>query len=178
MTSGRSPRNCMASRRSARMAGNYRKDQAMPHSRKVIPRVAPKAYEYVKQVLDFGFHNAHAVGMTARLERQFAQRFGHTYGIAHCNGTATMQSALLAAAWCRRRGDRAGLHRVFHAGSRAALQCRARDRDVDPDAWTISVDAIRSHITRAHAGRSRCPSAVCRPTWIPSWNWPKSTTWW
>jgi len=52
---------------------------------KTIPRVAPKAYEYVKNVLDFGFHNAHSVGITARLESEFAQRFGHTYGIAHCN---------------------------------------------------------------------------------------------
>ena len=65
--------------------------------RKSIPRVAPRACEYVRQVLDFGFHNAHSVGMTGRLERQWAERFGHRFGIAHCNGTATMQSALLAA---------------------------------------------------------------------------------
>jgi hypothetical protein len=43
--------------------------------RKTIPRVAPRAYEYVKQVLDFGFHNAHSPGMTGRLERQWAERF-------------------------------------------------------------------------------------------------------
>ncbi len=68
----------------------------MTDSRKTIPRVAPKAYDYVKEVLDFGFHNAHSVGMTARLEKEFAERFGQQYGIAHCNGTATMQSALMA----------------------------------------------------------------------------------
>ncbi|MCK5526000.1 MAG: hypothetical protein KAJ05_02560, partial [Candidatus Latescibacteria bacterium] len=62
----------------------------MTDSQKKIPRVAPKAYEYVKEVLDFGFHNAHSVGMTARLEKEFAERFGQRYGIAHCNGTATM----------------------------------------------------------------------------------------
>jgi dTDP-4-amino-4,6-dideoxygalactose transaminase len=68
----------------------------MSRLRKTIPRVAPLAYEYVRQVLDFGFHNAHSVGMTGRLERQWAERFGQTFGIAHCNGTATLQSALLA----------------------------------------------------------------------------------
>ena len=58
----------------------------MTGSPKKIPRVSPKAYDYVKQVLDFGFHNAHSVGITARLELEFAERFGHRYGIAHCNG--------------------------------------------------------------------------------------------
>ena len=62
-----------------------------------IPRVAPKAYEYVKQVLDFGFHNASSVGISARLEGQFAEKFGQKFGLAHPNGTATMQIALLAA---------------------------------------------------------------------------------
>ena len=57
---------------------------------KQIPRVAPNAYDYVRDVLDFGFHNAHSVGITGRLEKEFAARFGQTYGIAHCNGTATL----------------------------------------------------------------------------------------
>ena len=69
----------------------------MPDSPTAIPRVAPKAYDYTREILDFGFHNAQSVGMTARLERDFAERFGHRHGIAHCNGTATMQSALAAA---------------------------------------------------------------------------------
>ena len=43
---------------------------------KRISRVSPKAYEYVKQVLDFGFHNAHSVGITGRLEREFAEHMG------------------------------------------------------------------------------------------------------
>ena len=51
-----------------------------------IPRVAPKAWEYVHQVLHFGFHNAHSPGITARLEQSFAERMGARYGIAHCNG--------------------------------------------------------------------------------------------
>ena len=51
-----------------------------------IQRVAPKAYDYVKQVLDFGFHNAQSVGITSKLEQKFAEKFGHKYGITHCNG--------------------------------------------------------------------------------------------
>ncbi len=77
--------------------GKNLKDYDMISLKKKIPRVSPKAYEYVKQVLDFGFRNAHSVGITGRLEHDFARRFGQAYGIAHCNGTATMQSGLLAA---------------------------------------------------------------------------------
>ena len=61
-----------------------------------IPRVSPKAGEYVKRVLEYGFHNCSSSGMLERLEREFAAKFGQKYGIAHANGTATMHSALLA----------------------------------------------------------------------------------
>lgn len=132
----------------------------MTPSRKVIPRVAPKAYEYVKQVLDFGFHNAHAVGMTARLEREFAKRFGQTYGIAHCNGTATMQSALLAAGVGVGDEVIVPAFTVFSTPA-AVLHCNAVPVivDVDPEAWTISVDAIRSRITPRT--RAIIPVSIC-----------------
>ena len=120
----------------------------MNKSQKKIPRVSPKAYEYVKQVLSFGFHNAHSVGMTARLERDFAKRFGQTYGIAHCNGTATMQSALMAAGVGVGDEVIVPTFTVFSTPA-AVLHCNAVPVivDVDPDTWTISVDAIRKHIT-------------------------------
>lgn len=120
----------------------------MTRENKSIPRVAPKAYEYVKQTLDFGFHNAHSPGFTARLESEFAARFGQKYGIAHCNGTATMQSALLGA------GIGAGDEVVVPAftvfsTSAVVLQSNAVPVivDVDPDTWTISLDEVRRHIT-------------------------------
>ena len=132
----------------------------MTSLRKSIPRVAPKAYEYVKQVLDFGFHNAHSVGITARLEREFAERFGQTYGIAHCNGTATMQSALMAAG--AGVGDEVIVptFTVFSTPV-VALHCNAVPVivDVDPDTWTISVDAIRDHITPRT--RAIIPVSIC-----------------
>ena len=120
----------------------------MPDSPTAIPRVAPKAYDYTKKILDFGFHNAQSVGMTARLERDFAERFGHRHGIAHCNGTATMQSALAAAGVGA--GDEVIVpsFTVFSTPA-VALHCNAVPVivDVDPDTWTISIDAIRQHIT-------------------------------
>ncbi len=132
----------------------------MNHPRKSIPRVSPKAYEYVKQVLEFGFHNAHSVGMTARLEREFAQRFGQTYGIAHCNGTATMQSALLAAGVGVGDEVIVPTFTVFSTPA-AVLQCNAVPVivDVDPGTWTISVDAIRAHLTPRT--RAIIPVSIC-----------------
>ena len=132
----------------------------MNSSRRTIPRVSPKAYEYVEQVLDFGFHNAHSVGITARLERDFARRFGQEYGMALCNGTATLQTALLAA------GVGAGdevivpTFTVFSTPA-VAFQCNAVPIvvDVDPDTWTISVDEIRRHITPRT--RAIIPVSIC-----------------
>jgi len=120
----------------------------MNHLPEKIPRVAPKSYEYVKQVLDFGFHNSHSVGMTSRLEREFAERFGQTYGICHCNGTATMQSALMAAGVGVGDEVIVPTFTVFSTPA-AVLHCNAVPIivDVDPDTWTISIDAIRKHIT-------------------------------
>ncbi len=113
-----------------------------------IARVAPKAYEYVKEVLDFGFRNAHSVGITGRLEKEFAQYFGQTYGIAHPNGTATLQTALIAAGVGVGDEVIVPAFTVF-ATPVVALYCNAVPVivDVDPDTWTIDVDAIREHIT-------------------------------
>jgi len=52
---------------------------------------------YIKEVLDSGFGASTSGSMNQRLERAFARRFGVRYAITHCNGTATMHSALAAA---------------------------------------------------------------------------------
>ena len=128
--------------------------------RKSIPRVAPRAYEYVRQVLDFGFHNAHSVGMTGRLERQWAERFGHRFGIAHCNGTATMQSALLAAGVGVGDEVIVPAFTVFSTPA-VVLQCNAVPIvvDVDPETWTMSVEAVRRHNTPRT--RAIIPVSIC-----------------
>ena len=113
-----------------------------------IPRVAPKAYVYVKQVLDFCFHNAHSLGFTARLEKQFADRFGQEYGIAHANGTCTMQSALMAADVGVGDEVIVPAYTVYSTAA-VALHVGAVPiiADVDPETWTISVDDIRRKLT-------------------------------
>ena len=113
-----------------------------------IPRVSPQAYEYVKEVLDFGFHNAHSVGMTARLERAFAARMGQKHGIAHCNGTATLQSALLAANVGVGDEIIVPAFTVFSTAA-AALQCNAIPvvADVDPETWTLDIEDVRRKLS-------------------------------
>lgn len=128
--------------------------------RKAIPRVAPKAYDYVKEVLDFTFRNAHSVGITGRLEREFAARMGQTHGIAHCNGTATMQSALMAA------GVGAGdevIVPAFTVISTAAvvLHCNAVPvvADVDARTWTLDPEDVKRKIT--NRTRAIIPVSIC-----------------
>ncbi|NLY01390.1 MAG: aminotransferase class I/II-fold pyridoxal phosphate-dependent enzyme [Rhodopirellula sp.] len=113
-----------------------------------IPRVSPRAYAYVQEVLNFGFHNAHSVGMTARLEREFAARMGQKHGIAHCNGTATLQSALLAAEVGVGDEVIVPAFTVFSTPA-AALQCGAVPvvADVDSQTWTIDVADIRRKLS-------------------------------
>jgi perosamine synthetase len=113
-----------------------------------IPRVSPKAREYVNRVLDFGFHNGSSIGMTGRLEQEFAAKFGRQYGILHANGTATMHSALLA--YGVGAGDEVIVpaYTVFSTPA-PVLHANAIPivADVDPDTWTISVEDIRRKIT-------------------------------
>jgi perosamine synthetase len=113
-----------------------------------IPRVSPKAREYVNQVLDFGFHNGSSPGMTARLEREFAAKFGQEFGILHANGTATMHSALLA--YDVGVGDEV-IVPAFTVFSTAAAVLHANAipivADVDPDTWTIDVEDVRRKIS-------------------------------
>jgi perosamine synthetase len=115
---------------------------------KSIPRVSPKAREYVDQVLSYGFHNTTSPGISARLESLFAEKFGVRYAMAHANGTVTMHSALMAA------GIGAGDEVIVPPLTAAAtgivvLHVNAVPifADIDPETWTISVDDIRRKIT-------------------------------
>ncbi len=115
---------------------------------KRIPRVAPKAYEYTRQVLDFGFHNAHSPGISGRLEKQFAEMFNQRYGIVHCNGTATMQSALLGAGIGV--GDEV-IVPAFTVFSTAAVAVHVNAvpvvADVDPETWTLDIEDVKRKLT-------------------------------
>ena len=120
----------------------------MTTSKTSIPRVSPKAQEYVNRVLQFGFHNCSSPGFTARLEAEFSAKFGHKFGIAHANGTATMHSALLAADVGVGDEVIVPAYTVFSTPA-VVLHANAIPiiADVDPDTWTISVEDIRRKIT-------------------------------
>lgn len=125
-----------------------------------IPRVSEQARRYVGEVLDFGFHNCRSPGISARLEQQFAARFGRKYGILHANGTATMHSALLAAGVGV--GDEVIVppYTVLSTGI-VALYCNAVPvvADVDPATWTISPREIERQITSRT--RAIIPVSIC-----------------
>jgi len=53
--------------------------------------------EYVKQVLESDVRSATSGGWTERFERQFADRFGVRYAIAHNSGTSALHTCLRAA---------------------------------------------------------------------------------
>ena len=125
-----------------------------------IPRVSPQAVKYVNDVLAYGIHNTRSAGMVARLEQQFAARFGRRYGIAHANGTATMHSALLAADIGVGDEVIVPAYTVFMTAS-VALYANAVPifADVDPETWTIDPEDVRRKITPRT--RAIIPVSIC-----------------
>ena len=113
-----------------------------------LPRVAPNAYRYVKEFLDYGIHNTRSCGLAARLESEFAEKFGCQYGILHSNGTATMHSALIAAGVGA--GDEVIVPSITAAATAfVALYANAVPVfvDIDPNTFEIDVDDIERKIT-------------------------------
>jgi perosamine synthetase len=111
-------------------------------------RVSPKALEYLKEVVEYGFGNSSGPGMTGRFERAFAKKIGMEYGIAHCNGTATMHSCLGAAGV--KPGDEVIVPPltavstaicVLHQGAIPVFA------DIDPDTFNIDPKSIAERIT-------------------------------
>jgi perosamine synthetase len=104
---------------------------------------------YIDEVLDYGFHNSTSPGISARLEREFAAKFGVGYAILHSNGTATMHAALLAAGVGA--GDEVivpGLTMASTALVAIYVNAIPVFADVDPQTFTISVEDVRRKITR------------------------------
>jgi len=66
-------------------------------NKKNIERIGSHEHARVKEVLASDFANSKNVGMLARFEKAFVDKFNVQYAIAHTNGTATLHSALYAA---------------------------------------------------------------------------------
>lgn len=107
-----------------------------------------REYDYVREVLDYGWHNTSSPGFCGRLERTFCERFGSAFAISHSNGTATMHTCLMAA------GVGPGDEVIVPALTMASTAYVALHQnavpvfaDVEPDTFEISVESIRRLIT-------------------------------
>ncbi len=105
-------------------------------------------YQYVREVLDFGWHNTRGPGFCGRLEAAFAARYGAEYAITHSNGTATMHSCLVAAGVGP--GDEVIIPSLTMASTAyVALHHNAVPvfADIDEATLELSVESIRERIT-------------------------------
>ena len=107
-----------------------------------------REYDYVKEVLDYGWHNTSSPGFNMRLEQAFAAKYGVRYAITHNSGTATMHSCLIAAGVGP--GDEV-IVPALTALSTALVVVHQNAvpvfADLDPDTFEISVDSIRERLT-------------------------------
>lgn len=113
-----------------------------------MERISQLERDYVNQVLDNAFATSKNSIFTNRLEAAFAKEFNSKYAIAHCNGTATMHTAL--AALGVKTGDEVIVPAltmtstslaVIHNGSIPVFA------DVDPDTFVLTAESIEKVIT-------------------------------
>jgi len=107
-----------------------------------------KEYQYVREVLDFGWHNTRSAGFVTRLEEKFAQVFEVEYAISHNSGTSTMHTCLEAAGV--RPGDEVIVPALTMASTAlVVIHHNAIPVFTDIDAETFEIDPqdIRRRIT-------------------------------
>jgi len=111
-------------------------------------RITPKALQYLKEVVEYGFGNSTGPGLGSRFEAAFAKRFGVRYGIAQCNGTVTMHSCLAAA------GVKPGEEVIVPPLTAAATAFCVMHQgaipifaDLDPGTFNIDPESVLERIT-------------------------------
>lgn len=112
-------------------------------------RISGNEYKYVKAVLDSGFKSSSGSIFTKQFEETFAKKFGVSYAIAFVNGTATLHAALEA--FGVGPGDEVIVPPLtMSATTFAVLQANATPvfADVDPETYQISLESIKSVVTR------------------------------
>ena len=111
-------------------------------------RISPKALEYLREVVEYGFGNSSGPDFAGQFERAFAERFGVGYAIAHCNGTATMHSGLAAAGV--KPGDEVIVPPLTAAATALCVLYQGAIpvfTDVDRHTFNIDPESIRQRIT-------------------------------
>jgi dTDP-4-amino-4,6-dideoxygalactose transaminase len=113
----------------------------------LFPRdIPPRAYGYVKEVLDSGFHPVRS--MSERFERRFADMNGVRYALSVSNCTAAIHTALAAAGV--REGDEVIVTSVSDYGSLAgilALNAVPVFSDIDPDTGNVDAALLEGCVT-------------------------------
>jgi perosamine synthetase len=113
-----------------------------------MERISKLEREYVAKALDNAFATSLNSVFNNKLEKEFAQRFNARFAIGHCNGTATMHTAL--AALGVKAGDEVIVppltmsstsFAVLHNGSIPVFA------DVDKETFNISPPSIEKVIT-------------------------------
>ncbi len=113
-----------------------------------VDKPRAKEYEYVTEVLDYGWHNTSSPAFNMRLEQAFAEKFGVNYAITHNSGTATMHSCLMAAGIGP--GDEVIIPPLTMAATALVVihqNAVPVFADIDPDTFNIDPEAIRELIT-------------------------------
>jgi perosamine synthetase len=111
-------------------------------------RVGELDRKYLGEVLEVGFHNSDKSGICGRFEKEFAEKFGVEFAIAHNSGTATMHTCLMAAGIGP--GDEVIVPSLTMASTAlVVVQCYAVPvfADIDPRTFTIDPEDIRRKIT-------------------------------
>jgi len=113
-----------------------------------MERITEKERAYIMEVLNSQFRTSYNGKMTKRFEEKFAETFGVKYAISHCNGTATLHTALVAADI--KPGDEVIVppltmastsFAVLHAGAVPVFA------DIDADTFNIDPQDVRRKIT-------------------------------
>ena len=113
-----------------------------------MERISQLEREYVAKVLDNAFATSLNSVYTNKLEREFAEMFNTQYAIAHCNGTATMHTALMALG-VGPADEVIVPPLTMSSTSLAVLQNNSIPvfADVDPETFNICPEAIEKAIT-------------------------------
>lgn len=111
-------------------------------------RITQLERDYVNQVLDNEFATSLNSIFNNKLEKEFAERFNSSFAIGHCNGTATLHTALSAL------GVKSGDEVIVPALTMSSTSLAVLHNnsipvfaDVDPETFVLTASSIEKVIT-------------------------------
>lgn len=114
-----------------------------------MERIGQLEREYVNKVLDNSFATSKNSEFNNKLEASFARRFNSNFAIGHCNGTATMHTALAAL------GVEAGDEVIVPALTMTSTSLAVLHNnsipvfaDIDPSTFVLTAENIEKVITK------------------------------